>query len=153
MNGAPANPMSGTGDELRTSPIASSSGATAASGSNGRKRARSAAVRTGWSMTGPTPSRMSNAIPSPASGVVMSANRIAASTPRRWTGWSVTSAHRAASRVISSSVARSRMARYSGSARPAWRMNQTGVVSTGRPRAARRYRASARGAAGAASPG
>ena len=65
MNGAPANPMSGTGDARRTSPIASSNGATAASGSNGRKRARSAAVRTGWSMTGPTPSRMSNAIAEP----------------------------------------------------------------------------------------
>ena len=40
----------------------------------------------------------------------MSANRIAASTPSRRTGWSVTSAHSAGSRVISSSVARSRIA-------------------------------------------
>ena len=71
-------------------------------------------------------------------GVVMSANRMAASTPRRRTGWRVTSAHSAGSRVISRSVACSRIFRYSGSARPAWRMNQTGVVSTGRLRVARR---------------
>ena len=32
---------------------------------------------------------------------------------------------------------RSRIARYSGSERPAWRMNQTGVRSTGSRRAAR----------------
>ena len=32
----------------------------------------------------------------------------------------------------------SRMARYSGSERPAWRMNHTGVCGTGSPRAARR---------------
>ena len=44
---------------------------------------------------------MSNATPRPVNGVVMSANRIAASTPRRRTGWSVTSAHSAGSRVIS----------------------------------------------------
>ena len=81
---------------------------------------------------------MSKATPRPVNGVVMSANRIAASTPRRRTGWSVTSAHSAGSRVISISVARSRILRYSGSARPAWRMNQTGVASTDRPRVARR---------------
>jgi hypothetical protein len=34
-------------------------------------------------------------------------------------------------------VCRLRIARYSGSDRPAWRMNQTGVRSTGSRRAAR----------------
>ena len=42
------------------------------------------------------------------------------------------------SRVISTSEARSRMARNSGSERPAWRMNQTGVTSMGSRRQARR---------------
>ena len=70
----------------------------------------------------------------------MSAKRIAASTPRRRTGWSVTSVQSAGSRVISTSVARSRIARYSGRDRPAWRMNQTGVTSTGSRRQARRKR-------------
>ena len=56
----------------------------------------------------------------------MSANMIAPSTPSRRTGCRVTSAQSAASRTISTSPARSRTARYSGSARPACRMNHTG---------------------------
>ncbi len=140
MNGAPANPITGTGDSRRRSRIASSSGPTDASGSNGRIRATSAAVRIGRSMTGPTPSTSSTSTPAPGSGVVMSANTIAASTSRRCTGCRLTSAHRAASPTISTRRARSRILRYSGSERPAWRMNQTGVVSTGSPRSARRSR-------------
>ena len=84
----------------------------------------STAIRIGRSMIGPTPSTISTATPIPASGVVISANRMAASTPSRRTGWRVTSAHSAGSLVISGSVVRSRIARYSGSARPAWRMKQ-----------------------------
>ncbi|GAA1515459.1 hypothetical protein GCM10009741_12370 [Kribbella lupini] len=38
----------------------------------------------------------------------------------------------------SSIVVPSRIARYSGSERPAWRMNQTGVCGPGSPRAASR---------------
>ena len=119
VNGAPAKPISGTDDSRRISRMASRSGPTAASGSNSRSVSMSSGVRIGRAMTGPTPSTISRSTPMPGSGVVMSANRIAASTPSRLTGWSVTSAHRAASRVISTSVARSRIVRYSGSDRPA----------------------------------
>ena len=140
VNGAPANPISGTVDSRLTIRMASRSGPTATSGSNGRSRSTSSRERIGRSITGPTPSTISTSMPIPASGVVISANRIAASTPRRRTGWSVTSAHRAASRVISTSVARARIARYSARDRPAWRMNQTGVASTDSRRQARRKR-------------
>ena len=66
----------------------------------------------------------------------MSANITAASTSWRRTGWSVTSAQSSVSAQISRSVARLRSSRYSGSERPAWRMNHTGVRSTGSRRAA-----------------
>ena len=68
---------------------------------------------------------------------MMSAKSTAASTPWRRTGWRVTSAQSSGCRQISNSVNRSRTARYSGSDRPAWRMNHTGVRSTGSRRAAR----------------
>ncbi len=71
---------------------------------------------------------------------MMSAKSTAASTPCRRTGWSVTSAHSSGWRQISKSPNRWRTARYSGSDRPAWRMNQTGVRSTGSRRAARTRR-------------
>ncbi len=67
----------------------------------------------------------------------MSANITAASTLWRSTGCSVTSAQSSASAQMSKSRARLRISRYSGSERPAWRMNQTGVRSTGSRRAAR----------------
>ncbi len=140
VRGAPAKPITGTGDSRRTARIASRNGATATSGSNGRSRSTSAPDRTGAAMTGPTPSTSSTATPTPGRGVVMSANMIAASTPSRATGWSVTSVHRAASATICWRVARSRILRYSGSDRPAWRMNQTGVASTGSRRQAARKR-------------
>ncbi len=68
---------------------------------------------------------------------MMSANITAASTRCRRTGWSVTSAVSSADWLISKNAWRSRMARYSGSERPACRMNQTGVRSVGSRRAAR----------------
>ena len=72
----------------------------------------------------------------------MSANITAASTSWRRTGWSVTSAQSSVSAQISKSDACLRSSRYSGSERPAWRMNQTGVRSTGSRRAARTRRGS-----------
>ena len=63
---------------------------------------------------------------------------MAASTPYRRTGWRVISTTRSGSMHDSSMPTPSRTARYSGSDRPAWRMNQTGVCGTGSPRAARR---------------
>src|SRR5712691_9621001 len=76
----------------------------------------------------------------PRTGDMMSANITAASTPCRRTGWSVTSAHSSGVPATSKKPCRSRIARYSGSERPAWRMNHTGVRSTGSRRAARRTR-------------
>ena len=63
MNGAPAKPISGTGDAARIMPIASSSGATAAAGSKARRRATSAADRIGAAITGPRPSTISKSTP------------------------------------------------------------------------------------------
>ena len=68
---------------------------------------------------------------------MMSANITAASTPCRRTGCSVTSAHSSGVFATSKKPWRSRISRYSGSERPAWRMNQTGVRSTGSRRSAR----------------
>ncbi len=75
--------------------------------------ATSAALRTGCAITGPSPWANDRPRPSGSNGSKMSANRMAASTPRRSTGWSVTSAARSGRRQISKSEARSRMARYS----------------------------------------
>ena len=76
-------------------------------------------------------------MPMPSTGDMMSANSTAASTPWRRTGCSVTSAQSSGVPATSKNEWRSRIARYSGSERPAWRMNQTGVRSTGSRRAAR----------------
>ena len=71
---------------------------------------------------------------------MMSENRIAASTPCRRTGWRVISVTRSGRAQASSMPIPARTARYSGSDRPAWRMNQTGVRSTGSRRIARTSR-------------
>ena len=73
----------------------------------------------------------------PSTGVTMSANSTAASTPWRRTGWSVTSAQSSGVFATSKKEWRSRSSRYSGSDRPAWRMNHTGVRSTCSRRSAR----------------
>ena len=74
----------------------------------------------------------------------MSANITAASTSWRRTGCSVTSAVSSADRLTSKNACRSRIARYSGSERPACRMNHTGVRSTASRRAARTSNGSTR---------
>ena len=67
----------------------------------------------------------------------MSLNRIAASTSYRRSGCRVISVT-SSGRVQESSIeVPSRTRRYSGSERPAWRMNQTGVYGTGSLRQAR----------------
>ena len=68
----------------------------------------------------------------------MSEKKIAASTPYRRTGCMVISTTMSVRKHDSSIGTPSRMARYSGNERPAWRMNQTGTWSTGSPRQARR---------------
>src|SRR5205823_13816255 len=70
----------------------------------------------------------------------MSLKRMAASTPRRVTGWMVTSAARSGVLHSSRKPTFERMARYSGKYLPAWRMNQTGVQSGCSRLQARRYR-------------
>ena len=67
------------------------------------------------------------------SGTTMSEKKMAASTPCRRTGWSVISTTRSGVKQDSSIAVPSRTLRYSGSERPAWRMNQTGVCSTASP--------------------
>src|SRR5256885_7082807 len=80
----------------------------------------------------------------PRRGRMMSANITAASTWKRRTGCSVTSAQRSGSATISTRRWVSRNLRYSGRERPACRIIQIGVRSTGRPRAASRKRLLAR---------
>ncbi len=139
MNGPPQKPITAFsgGSSARTMRTASSTGANASSGSGTRSRSTSAAVRTGCAITGPTPSTSSSSTPIATTGVMMSANMTAASTSWRRTGWSVTSAQRSGVSATSKNEWRSRSARYSGSDRPACRMNHTGVRSTGSRRQAR----------------
>src|SRR3954466_4773387 len=68
---------------------------------------------------------------------------MAASTPWRRTGWRVISAASSGLAMASRMVPSPRMARYSGSDRPAWRMNHTGGYGVGSPRHAARNGASA----------
>src|SRR5438034_225706 len=121
----------------RTRRTDSSVQGTESSGSGTVSRSTSASLRTGAATTGPTFSTSSTATPIPRTGDMMSANMTAASTPWRRTGCRVTSAQSSGCAVTSKSEWRSRTARYSGSERPAWRMNHTGVRSTGSRRAAR----------------
>lgn len=65
------------------------------------------------------------------SGTTMSEKKIAASTLWRRTGCSVISVTRSGRMQDSSICVPSRSLRYSGSERPACRMNHTGVCGTG----------------------
>src|SRR5262249_43434798 len=75
-----------------------------------------------------------------SSGRRMSAKMMAASTAKRRTGWSVTSTARAGVLHTSRMLWPARTSWYSARYRPAWRMNHTGVQSTGSRRHARRKR-------------
>src|SRR5262245_31028941 len=144
VNGAPAKPMSGT--RPRSSDciwrIAASTCPSASRDSKCFRRSMSAASLIGRSICGPSPLMKSNGSPIGSSGRSKSENRIAASTSMRRIGWSVTSVARSGWRQISSSECRARKARYSAMYRPACRMNQTGVASTGSRRQAFRKRES-----------
>ncbi len=83
---------------------------------------------------------MLNGTPMPKSGSMMSAYSTAASTPNSSTGISVTLAHSSGVRVMVRMSYVSRSSRYAARQRPAWRMNHTGVRSTGWRRAAARKR-------------
>ena len=84
-------------------------------------------MRNGWPVTGPTPGLMSMSTPTARSGTTMSLNRMAASTAYRRSGWRVISVMTSALVHAASMVIPSLAARYSGSDRPACRMNHTGV--------------------------
>ena len=146
MNGAPAKPISGVGPSSATSRRTAVCRNSSRSGSSGGSASTSATDRTGWATTGPTPGLISMSTPATTSGSTMSEKRMAASTPCRRTGCRVISVTRSGSWQASSIAVPARSARYSGRDRPAWRMNQTGVRLTGRPRAARtRSESSGRG--------
>ena len=87
-------------------------------------------------MTGPVPGTISTDTPAASSGTTMSEKKIAASTPWRRTGCRVISETRSGVRQAPSIVVPSRSSRYSGSDRPACRMNHTGVRLTVSDRAA-----------------
>ena len=84
--------------------MAASTGASASRGSKRRSAATSAATRTGFRITGPSPAWNSKGIPSGSSGSSRSLKRMAASTPSRRTGWSVTSTASSGVRQSVSSV-------------------------------------------------
>ncbi len=95
-------------------------------------------MRIGSAMTGPTPPLISTSMPTALSGTTMSEKKIAASTLCRRTGCRVISLTSSGRMQASSIGMPSRTFRYSGSERPACRMNHTGVCGTGSLRAARR---------------
>ncbi|BDZ41677.1 hypothetical protein GCM10025865_09760 [Paraoerskovia sediminicola] len=88
-------------------------------------------------MTGPTPEAISTSTPASRSGTTMSEKKMPASTPWRRTGCSVISDARSGRRHESSMPTPARASLYSGSDRPAWRMNHTGVRSGRSPWIAR----------------
>ena len=131
MNGAPANPMSGVPPSSPTRALAASVMLATSSGSRSRSWSSWSRRRIGSATTGPVPGTMSRSTPTALSGTTMSEKKIAASTPYRRTGCMVISTTRSVRKHDSSIGTPSRMARYSGSERPAWRMNQTGHVVGG----------------------
>jgi len=92
--------------------IASITKGVPSSGSSARSRAASAGLRIGVSITGPGSKSMETPIPS--SGVMMSANRMAASIGNRRIGCSVISAARSGVLVAVRKSTFWRRARYSG---------------------------------------
>src|SRR6478752_3678107 len=148
VNGAPAKPISGVPPSSRTSSCTAAVVTGTCSDVRSGIAATSARVRTGLATTGPMPGLMSRSTPMALSGSTMSEKKMAASTPYRRTGWSVISTTRAGSMQDSSMPTPSRTARYSGSERPAWRMNQTGVCGPGSPRTALRKALLARSSCG-----
>jgi hypothetical protein len=136
--------MSGVPPSSPTRALAASVMLTTSSGSRSRSWSSCSARRIGSAMTGPVPGTMSRSTPTALSGTTMSEKKIAASTPYRRTGCIVISTTRSVRKHDSSIGTPSRMARYSGNERPAWRMNQTGTWSAGSPRHARRKGLSAR---------
>ena len=98
-------------------------------GSSSFNLSKSPADRNGFSVTGPTPGLISIPNPTACTGTIISEYKIAASTPYLRTGCNVISADRAGSLIASKMLPSFLNARYSGSERPACRMNHTGICS------------------------
>lgn len=126
VKGAPAKPINGVEPSSTVSSRTASATAPTSSGTSRGSAATSPIDRTGLATTGPVPATMSRSIPAALSGTTMSEKRIAASTPWRRTGCMVISLTRAGSKHDSSIPMPALILRYSGSERPACRMNQTG---------------------------
>ncbi len=138
MNGPPAKPISGLGPSSATSAVTASVMKSTSPGSRGRSRFRSRSPRIGSPITGPTPGLMSISSPTARNGTTMSLNRMAASTAYLRIGCRVISVMTSGREHALSIGIPPRARRYSGSERPAWRMNQTGVYGTGWRRQASR---------------
>ncbi len=136
MNGAPAKPMRGVAPSSATvRATAAAIGAMSTLSGSGSASICSRLV-TGVANTGPRPATISTSSPASLSGTTMSLKKMPASTPCRRTGCRVISAASSGVRQASSIAWPTRSSRYSGSERPAWRMNQTGRVSGRVPRIA-----------------
>src|SRR5947209_7831088 len=107
------------------------------SGSTSRKRSTSASARMGLCSTGPSPALNSNCMPIGSRISKISAKMIAASTPRRSTAVTVTSAARSGVLQSSRKDTLARIWRYSGIYCPAWRISHTGVYGVDSWRQAR----------------
>ena len=127
MNGAPAKPISGTSPSSPTSSRNRLADRRTCWGSSGLIAATSAAVRIGWAITGPTSGTMSRSMPGG-----LERHHDVGEQDR---GVDVVAAHRLHGDLADQLRRRSRppacvclarSARYSGSERPAWRMNHTG---------------------------
>jgi hypothetical protein len=94
VNGAPEKPISGTfpSSDLRRMRIASITKGTFSAGSGTARESTSFCPRIAFPSSGPFPSWNSSGTPIASTGMRMSEKRIAASTPSRSTGWSVTCA-------------------------------------------------------------
>ena len=136
MNGAPAKPISGTSPSARHQQrhrIGNRRNLLRVKGFHRRRRRRRCAP--GARSPARRRARCPGRCPTPRSGTTMSENRIAASTPCRRTGCSVISADQLGVEAgLPSCVFLARSARYSGSERPACRMNHTGTRLGLRPR-------------------
>ena len=115
MKGAPAKPMTGTEScsAARVRRMASATKPVVSTGSGTTSFSMSAAVRSGDGKCGPR-SPSSSSIPIASMGMRMSEKMIAASTPSRRTGCTVTSAARSGVLQSGRNSIFSRMARYSG---------------------------------------
>src|SRR3954465_13889126 len=141
VQGPPQNPISGTLPARRffVSRMVSSTNPSDSRGPGTRSRSTSARDWSGSGKCGPLSSN-SSASPIASAPPRVSLNGMAASTPRRSTGWIVTSAARSGVLQSWRNPTFERIARYSGKYLPAWRMNQTGVQSGSSRLQARRYR-------------